>query len=140
MARYDSIQLMRGIAAMAVVFVHIPTFGRGHFGVDLFFCISGFIMMHITEKDDDSFLLKRAIRIVPLYWAATLALCAVMHVAPHLVRTAQLRADLVIKSLLFIPFTLPGRNGSLHALLGTGWTLVYEAFFYLLHCTRPKAI
>ncbi len=44
-ARSDSIDLLRFIAATAVVFVHIPIVGVGHFGVDIFFTISGFVML-----------------------------------------------------------------------------------------------
>ncbi len=142
MEKYGSIQLMRGIAALAVMFVHIPMFFTGSFGVDLFFCISGFIMMHVTERDAGegwSFLMKRAIRIVPLYWIATAVMCAILYFIPSYVRTAELRADYVIKSLLFIPIAIVNNKvGTLFALYGVGWTLVYEAFFYLLFFVSMK--
>lgn len=143
MERYDSVQLMRGIAALAVTVVHVPMFFTGHFGVDLFFCISGFIMMHVTEGKRESagaaFLIKRVVRIVPPYWVATAAMCAALIFIPEHVRTAQLGAEYVIKSLLFVPFTFVAPNGGrLHALYGVGWTLVYEVFFYLLFFVSMK--
>lgn len=142
MEKYGSVQLMRGLAALAVTIVHIPMFFTGHFGVDLFFCISGFIMMHITqgepEKAGRGFLIKRAIRVVPLYWVATAAMCATLCLLSGYVRTAELRLDVVIKSLLFIPVSIVGKNGTLFALYGVGWTLVYEVFFYLLFFVSMK--
>src|SRR5262245_61954213 len=55
--------------------VHLP----GGFGVDLFFAISGFIMVVSSEQlfglpgAGRTFLERRLVRIVPLYWLATLA-------------------------------------------------------------------
>jgi hypothetical protein len=71
-----NIQLLRGLAALAVAFYHagyvIPgTVYTDFLGVPVFFVISGFIMTHITRASSDGFLLHRLIRIVPLYWLAT---------------------------------------------------------------------
>lgn len=89
-----NIQILRGVAALAVVLFHLPTFGgrldlpgapdaflrnllaSGAAGVDLFFVISGFIMAHVYARRPDGpglFLLRRGLRIVPLYWMVTLA-------------------------------------------------------------------
>ena len=137
--KFDSVQMMRGLAAMSVVFVHVPMVERGNFGVDLFFCISGFIMMLVTERDPRAFLLKRAVRIVPLYWVATALLCAALFVMPGFVRTAELRADLVVKSFLFIPFRFTGQSGvTIAALYSLGWTLLLEVFFYVLFYLSMK--
>lgn len=70
--KIESVQMMRGIAALSVVFCHIGMLGRGSFGVDLFFCISGFIMMLVTEKNCNNFLKKRFLRICPLYYLLTI--------------------------------------------------------------------
>jgi exopolysaccharide production protein ExoZ len=72
----SNIQLLRGLAALAVAFYHagyvIPgTTHTDFLGVPVFFVISGFIMTHITRASSDDFLLHRLIRIVPLYWLAT---------------------------------------------------------------------
>ena len=69
--RFDSIQVLRGIAAFSVILHHIAFIGKGAFGVDIFFCISGFIMMYITEINSEHFFMKRIIRLVPLYYAIT---------------------------------------------------------------------
>jgi peptidoglycan/LPS O-acetylase OafA/YrhL len=137
--KYDSIQLMRGVAALSVVFHHVYMFDSGAFGVDLFFCISGFIMMYITEKDDKHFLQKRAIRIIPLYWIAILIMSTIILVMPNVFRTLEFRLEFLIKSLFFIPYSFTGRSGqTVHALLQVGWTLIYEIFFYLVFFISMK--
>ena len=47
-----SIQLLRAVAAMSVVFFHMETVPQlGIFGVDIFFVISGFVMAMVTSQD-----------------------------------------------------------------------------------------
>jgi exopolysaccharide production protein ExoZ len=113
-----SIQYLRACAALAVVAFHT---GRatilGQAGVDIFFIISGFLIWTTTEKPVGSvrFVVHRLIRIVPLYWIATLAMAAVENAS---------MAD-IARSLLFIPF-----NGDDGPILTQGWTLNVEMFFY----------
>ena len=131
--QFDSIQLMRGIAALSVVFAHITMFGSGVFGVDLFFLISGFIMTHVTRYGTKHFLVKRVIRIVPLYWLMTLATAALLILMPQYFRTTVFSTAGLIKSLLFIPMNEIGPSGDVaNSLLGVGWTLILEVFFYII--------
>ena len=52
--KLECVQVLRAIAAIAVVTVHIPVpLGKGGWGVDLFFVISGFIMCYVTERSGD---------------------------------------------------------------------------------------
>jgi peptidoglycan/LPS O-acetylase OafA/YrhL len=72
-----NIQLLRGLAALAVVFYHTAfiLYGNVHTdfqGVCIFFVISGFIMTYIIHTRPEHFLLRRVVRIVPLYWIITL--------------------------------------------------------------------
>ena len=137
--QYDNIQLMRGIASLSVVFMHIQMVANGAFGVELFFCISGFIMMHVTEKNSDHFILKRAIRIVPLYWLATFAMAALLIIMPSMFRTLEFRPSFLIKSLFFIPYFYTGESGStVNSLVQVGWTLVMEFFFYFIFFAASK--
>ena len=53
---FDSIQALRGLAALFVVFQHVRFLNFGAFGVDIFFCISGFMIMFTTEKKYQIFL------------------------------------------------------------------------------------
>lgn len=129
--RIDAIQLLRAIAALAVVTQHIPIgiFGDGFWGVDLFFVISGFVMCYVTARTTAHFFLKRLIRIVPLYWAGTLGIFAIAVLLPQLVNTTTSSLSDLVKSLFFIPF----KKGDLVVpIVFQGWTLNLEMLFYLL--------
>lgn len=106
-------------------------FGFGSFGVKLFFCISGYIIFTSIRPLAPSgaamreFVRRRLIRIVPLYWAATLIYAAKLSaqgLAPSLQELAC--------SLFFLPYA--NQYGVMRPILGTGWTLNCEMFFYLI--------
>jgi exopolysaccharide production protein ExoZ len=135
-----NIQALRGIAAMLVVCVHmaplfvmlgLPKFGAE--GVSLFFVLSGYIMVETTsgrQVSPASFLKNRVSRIVPLYWAITLAVIALGLVAPHLLTGTNVTLLTTLKSLLFVPYRR--LDGSMEPILFVGWTLNYEMAFYAL--------
>ena len=135
-----SLQFLRFLAASLVVLTHVRLeFDKlgpatiapfGAFGVDVFFVISGFVISHITERDTSRFLSKRLIRIVPLYWAFTLALAAISYALPHLLNSAVFDGPHLLASLLFFPLWTEGTG--FKPILLLGWTLNYEMFFYLL--------
>ncbi len=144
--RVRSVQALRAIAALFVVCVHATGYWHdkfdpravpwtnGNAGVDLFFVISGFIMVvsshRLREKADAwrRFILLRVIRIVPLYWALTLAKLAAIVVAPALIMHTTATPWNVVASFLFIP----SRDGSgdIRPVLPVGWTLSFEMMFY----------
>lgn len=136
-----TIQYLRAVAAALIVFQHamgIPAFVyyTAHFGtvgVDLFFMISGFIMWTTTQGQNRGpglFWLARAIRIVPLYWLFTTAYVVAALVTPAGFYNLKLDWWHILMSYLFIPAAHP--NLGLAAPVFTlGWTLNYEAFFYL---------
>lgn len=72
MNHLKSIQFLRGVAALLVVFFHCTPHNiglAGEAGVDLFFVISGFVMWIATANRSiapQNFLYQRLIRIVPL--------------------------------------------------------------------------
>lgn len=128
----QSIQLLRGIAALSVVYVHVlatPNFGL--FGVDIFFVISGFVMTLVTTKNTNptAFFLHRLIRIVPLYWMLTTCLLVVIVFAPNLLSSTTLNFTNFLKSLFFIPYFK--ESHLIQPFLFVGWTLNYEMLFYL---------
>ena len=128
--KIDSIQILRFLAAFSVMMVHLPLFGFGAWGVDIFFVISGFIMMYVTESNERNFLVKRIIRIVPLYWMLTLGVFSIAIFFPNLLNNTSANLEHLIKSLFFIPFD---KNGTGHfPILFLGWTLNFEIIFYLL--------
>lgn len=139
-----NIQALRAIAALLVVIVHLEVLsaplGLGHAvfslfaaGVDLFFVISGFIMVHTTSRrviSPAAFLLNRVVRIAPLYWALTLAVFAVALAAPALLGTTQGDWGALFRSLVFMPYERA--DGSVRPVLFVGWSLNLEMGFYLL--------
>jgi exopolysaccharide production protein ExoZ len=112
------------------------TFGGG--GVDIFFVISGFIMVYTTQSHHVgpfSFFVNRVVRIVPIYWLLTLAVFTLAVIAPHLLGATRAAPSELLKSLLFIPFAKS--NGAVQPILFLGWTLNYEMFFYMLFALGP---
>lgn len=128
--RLTTIQGLRAIAALGVLFFHIRLIGIGYFGVDVFFVISGFIVCYVASRQPDHFLAKRLIRIVPLYWVATAAVAALAITFPALLQSTEANTTTFVKSLLFIPYERP--TGLVQPILFLGWTLNYEMFFYVM--------
>jgi exopolysaccharide production protein ExoZ len=145
--RLASIQMLRAAAAMGVVFAHLTEsyravfnaedavwdFYYGNFGVDLFFVISGFVMVYASESlfgqpgASRKFAIRRLIRIVPLYWIATsYALWGLLNVTGANLPAATWKS--IFGSYFFLPFPFPTGG----PLLIVGWTLNYEMFFYLI--------
>lgn len=128
------VQYLRAIAAISVVVYHAgtrvnagqpdaywPEFLKG--GVDLFFVISGFIMVITTlngRQTPWSFWKRRLTRVAPAYWITTsFALVLTGWTGWH-----------TVASYLFIPAV--NANGDLFPVLPPGWTLNYEMAFYSL--------
>ncbi|TKB43198.1 acyltransferase family protein [Thalassotalea mangrovi] len=128
--KLDSLQVLRALAAFAVVFSHIPMIDRGEFGVDIFFVVSGFIICYITERDSSHFIVKRIFRVLPLYYVGTLGIFFIGTYFPALVSSEPGQVTELIKSLLFIPYHNAG--GEVAPVLKLGWTLNYEMFFYVV--------
>jgi exopolysaccharide production protein ExoZ len=141
--RLVTIQILRGVAALMVVFHHVqdqsPGFKElwptevGQAGVDIFFVISGFVMVYVTrerERSAGQFLSMRAIRIIPIYWFYTLAAASLMLVLPQIFRSNELSARHVLLSLLFVPHYTETTGTS--PIVKQGWTLNYEVFFYVI--------
>ena len=139
----NNIQLLRALAAYLVVMEHARGIFPGslihgitHFGlygVDLFFVISGFIMVYNTSKKTVSpagFFEDRLIRIVPLYWTITFVVFAIAIFSPKLMHNTRADGGELLKSLFFIPYQR--YNGLIQPVAYVGWSLNYELFFYLL--------
>lgn len=134
-----NVQVLRALAAWAVVLVHLKVIlGLTHeidfaWGVDLFFVISGFIMVYTTSESGVSpllFLLRRIIRVAPLYWIVTFAVFLLAVVVPSAFNSVEARLDHLVCSLFFVPFEK--KDGLIQPIVFLGWTLNYEMFFYAL--------
>jgi exopolysaccharide production protein ExoZ len=114
--------------ATAKAGLHFPV---GEAGVDLFFVLSGFLMVAITDSDSRpvAFLSDRLRRIAPIYWLATSVVLAGALIGTF--PSIRLSAWHIVSSYLFIPSVSPS-NGHIWPLLVPGWTLNYEMMFYVL--------
>jgi len=133
-----SIQHLRGLAALSVVLFHACQWSQLPFsicaaGVDVFFVISGFVMWTVTAgravKPRD-FVNRRVLRVAPLYWLVTLVLVAGALIAPTRFPEVKPEWTHVLLSLAFIQHINP--DGLPFPILPPGWTLNYEAVFYLV--------
>lgn len=140
-----AIQYLRGIAALMVVWHHatnqIPEIAKlfpwefGTSGVDLFFVISGFIMVVTTWNSSMTpaqFWRRRIARVVPIYWLLTLLMVCVALIAPSLFKTLRIEPLKLVQSLFFIPHFSASFPSVAWPLLIPGWTLNFEMFFYAL--------
>ncbi len=127
---FDSIQALRGITALFIVLEHVRFLNCGAFGVDIFFCISGFMIMFSTHRDTAYFLRKRLIRILPPYYLMTVGTFLLLLLFPGMFEQSRADVSFLVKSLLFIPFDIGG--GVLQPLMRIGWTVNCEIFFYIL--------
>lgn len=143
----SAIQVLRAIAALMVLAFHLakeleasgtafPNLYIGAAGVDLFFVISGFVMAHASAPHygasgaGATFLARRLVRIVPLYWAVTSIAAVYLFLGHPDLLSADFSWAALMASFFFIPFPRPG--GEWTPLLTVGWTLNYEMFFYIL--------
>ncbi len=143
--RLGNIQSLRGLAALMVVFSHLlvmqskyaahgllgPWAHLGLAGVDIFFAISGFIMVYVTQRVKTGpkawaeFLFARVTRIYPLYWLVSLAVLAIYLWQPNMVFSSLSDKPDLLKSCFLYPDSRP-------PLLVVGWTLIHEMGFYLV--------
>ena len=153
MTQLKSIQVLRALAAFAVMLAHLQSIEAtqsgaagllpalilaGFGGVDLFFVISGFIMIWVAgdaapgPRSALKFLFARVVRIYPLWWLFAAATAIYYLIATGVPWDAEMLAnfeltgsDHLIKSFLLIPHEA-------FPVLTLGWTLMHEMYFYLV--------
>ena len=159
----DFITGLRALAATMVVMIHtgaLVNFGAlgqaitsaGKYGVDIFFVISGYtIARTFTEaKNYQSYLTRRILRIVPLYWLAIAVAILLWRTGafalPYWMQELGSQPDLYnflmhLSMLSYLDYRVA------NSLLGVEWTIPIEVFWYvclplLLHFTKniPKAV
>jgi len=138
-----SLQVLRAIAAIMVAVGHLygidqRFFGEpvlsasaqfGFAGVDLFFVLSGFVMVHLTRFGAGSasivpaFLFARIARIYPMWWIALGAISIVWMIRPGWVFASISGAPNFLADFALWPHQRP-------PLLAVGWTLIHEMYFY----------
>ncbi|MEM9180413.1 MAG: acyltransferase [Pseudomonadota bacterium] len=153
MQQLKSIQALRALAALAVMLAHLYGVENKHSGgtpilsdaaltgvsgVDLFFVISGFIMVWIAGnlepglRTSGKFMFARVMRIYPVWWLFAGAMSVYLFISYGAPWDAEALEQLNIggwphwvNSMLLIPHeALP--------VLQVGWTLIHEMYFYLV--------
>ncbi|MFK3781100.1 acyltransferase family protein [Agrobacterium sp. NPDC089420] len=148
--RLTSIDQLRGIAALSVIFYHLSahslinrsdivqnswvdiTFKNviagdylnfGRFGVILFFIISGYVVPFSFPKQNPiaGFVISRVFRLYPLFWASLTAALFLRFYAGN-----PLSIYDVLANMTMIPDFLAS-----HRVLDIYWTLAYEVLFYV---------
>lgn len=149
--KLEWIQALRGLAALMVVMVHSRSMLMGSasgravaeqvllpmaMGVDLFFIISGFLMVWTTRDFDGSkayawtFLVKRFARIWPLLAVMTPVALVVEHGFGGLLDRALVLS--YAEGLAFIPHDPVASGIYFRMAVGVAWTLCFEWYFYLV--------
>ncbi|WP_122448688.1 acyltransferase family protein [Pseudomonas viridiflava] len=145
MERLYSLQGLRGVAVLGVVLFHMmsveskfsggdillpPLLDFFQLGVDLFFVISGFVMVIASRGRFQSgaearrFLFNRVSRIYPTYWLYFFITLAVFLVQPGMVNSGHGGSNLLMSFLL-----LPNDKV---LLVMVAWSLLFELWFYVV--------
>lgn len=145
--------MLRAIAAILVVFQHALELGSkyggnswlfqsfqfsafGRSGVDIFFVISGFVMVISSRNKIGkpgnfiNFLVRRIIRIVPIYWFYTTAAVCILICFPQIFQNLKFDFMHTLASYFFLPY--PNSMAVNRPVLHMGWTISYEMYFYLI--------
>jgi len=149
--KLDWVQGLRGIAVLLVVLTHgrffldgTPNEGLasalflpGAMGVDLFFLVSGFIMVYTTRNASGPrqaalFAAKRLARIWPAYVVVTLAWIFIKRDGLWFFDDPE-RLQALFQSLTFRPVT-PQDAPFFGLVFPLAWTLAFEMYFYLVFC------
>ena len=157
-SRVPMLDVLRGIAVLAVFVQHLgdrfrpfvlseaarvappalcdwlrALLERGHWGVDLFFVLSGFTLGMGFVRDHErgrvrpaaEFFLRRAARILPAFY---LALGVHLLARPALLQAPQILPAIAVHAVLLHGYWGPGHL----VLIGASWSLTTESHFYLL--------
>lgn len=144
--RISNIHSLRGFAALLVVLFHVNLntikngfsestlhniFSIGNSGVDIFFVISGFVMIISNWEKRISnlrFLTDRIKRIWPLYFVLTSLYYSLAVMLPSLFPNIKINLNWYLSSITFTSAISNYRA----PILGQGWSLEYEMLFYLM--------
>lgn len=141
-SRIVQLDALRGLAAMAVVLFHFTTKFRelyapsaelpfevswGHYGVNLFFIISGFVIFMTLSRSRDwrDFVVSRFSRLYPAYWFAVALTFTVVAWLGLPGKEVGL-SDAVLNLLMFQTWL------KVPSVDGVYWTLLVELHFYVL--------
>lgn len=137
------VQIARALAILFVLLGHANTLFYQNFqyqwfnmaqwgrtgGVDFFFIVSGFMIYYLYSKNigvtgkAKDFLLKRVLRIFPMYWVFTLAALSMFFIFPQLGDGHETKPIVILKALVLVPGD---------PILVVTWSLSNIMLFYVL--------
>lgn len=139
-SRIDSIDYLRGLAALSILAYHMYLFNFGEvdssnilgkfkiYGVSIFYILSGITLyvvykdrLHFNKKDLLEFYIKRFFRLVPLLWLVTL-LTVLLQYNPEIMSLKKIILNITI---------LPGAIRPEGFIASGAWSIGNEIFFYL---------
>lgn len=145
----DSIHILRGLAALSVVFEHVigrepfSQFNRtfsflepwGNYGVLVFFCISGIVLPLSLSKNYSlfnlpQFLLRRVVRIEPTYFASILIAIIANVIMSYFAPNSNIVLPTLKQLGLHIAYLIPFSESNW--IVSAYWTLAIEFQFYIV--------
>ena len=151
----ESIQFLRFVAAFIVLFAHVELyefrtvgipgnmFAFGGYGVDIFFVISGFIMVTVTRNIGNdtlvaalTFFARRLARVMPLYLLFTLIYVGISYLYFWFPIDHNTSVELYFgaqkRDWKYILDSITFSNLDVAPVFTVGWTLQFEFWFYFL--------
>ncbi len=145
--QFASLELLRAIASLMIVLFHAHSIAQKHAialaepffdaplwwhsCIDLFFTMSGFLMIHMSRNLYGApnglrvFAIRRLSRTPPLYWIYTTAIAALFLLKPAMSQYGPIDWQTYLGSIFFYPMERK-------PVIAIGWTLNYEIFFYCI--------
>lgn len=153
--RLEGVQVLRAFAVMIVVLSHFSIIIKNQteigsfitiftqnspFAVDLFFFISGFIMVFTTKGNIKSnvlrasdFLIKRLFRIFPVYYLCLAVFVIFVTLYDKSYSINDIPVKDIVKSFFLIPLSPPDKSPFYgYSLIVPAWTITYEIYFYVI--------
>jgi exopolysaccharide production protein ExoZ len=139
------IQAARGAAVLLVALFHSSQMGEKYYDYNFlgvsglgksgaytfFFVLTGYLMYTLyhgrfgRQEEAGRFLLKRFMRVYPLYWLLMFVLTPVYFLFPSFGLGHERKPGVILKSMLLWPQGVP-------PVMGVAWSLSYVVFFYLV--------
>ncbi|SFL65255.1 Peptidoglycan/LPS O-acetylase OafA/YrhL, contains acyltransferase and SGNH-hydrolase domains [Paenibacillus sp. 1_12] len=139
------IQAARGIAVVLVMLFHTSSLAQKYFHINFlgvsgmgqsggyayFFVLTGFLMFTLYHQHFGkvhmwgTFMVKRLLRIYPLYWLVNAAVIPIYFIVPAFGNGYETKPMEIFTSLFLLPY-------SQVPILGVAWSLIYVVFFYFI--------